>query len=69
MPKVKIILNGEETMVDQSISIETLIRQLNLDSKKIAVEKDGEIADYSNFSEIILSEGNRIEIVHFIGGG
>lgn len=69
MPKVKIILNGEEKFLDQGITIAKLISDLALDVKKIAVEKDLEIVNPAEFSEIILDEGARIEIVHFIGGG
>jgi thiamine biosynthesis protein ThiS len=69
MSKVKIILNGEEKFLDQGITIEKLIFDLELDVKKIAVEKDLEIVNPQQFSEVILDEGARIEIVHFIGGG
>ncbi len=37
--------------------------------KKIAVEKDLEIVNPEQFSEVMLDEGSRVEIVHFIGGG
>ena len=69
MSKVKIILNGEEKFLNQSTSLADLLLELELDLKKIAVEKDLEIVNCSNFSEVILNEGSRIEIVHFIGGG
>ena len=69
MKKVKIILNGEEKLVEDGATIDNLIRELDLDLKKIAVEKDLEIVNPNQFSSIILDEGSRIEIVHFIGGG
>ena len=69
MSKVKIILNGEEKILDQAMSVLELVRILELDVKKIAVEKDLEIVNPDQFSEVILDEGSRVEIVHFIGGG
>lgn len=69
MSKVKIILNGEEKFLDRNKTIADLISELELDVKKIAVEKDLEIVNLDQFSQVVLDEGSRIEIVHFIGGG
>jgi sulfur carrier protein len=69
MKKVKIILNGEEKLVEQGTTVDHLIRELDLDLGKIAVEKDLEIISPNQFSSTILDEGSRVEIVHFIGGG
>jgi thiamine biosynthesis protein ThiS len=69
MSKIKILLNGEEKFLEQKISVAQLIVDLELDVKKIAVEKDLEIVNPDQFLEVMLDEGSRIEIVHFIGGG
>ncbi len=69
MSKIKIILNGEEKTLSHNTTIAALIAEYELDIKKIAIEKDLEIVNPNNFAEIILDEGCRIEIVHFIGGG
>ncbi len=69
MSKIKILLNGEEKFLEQKISLAQLIADLELDVKKIAVEKDLEIVNPDQFLEVMLDEGSRIEIVHFIGGG
>ncbi len=66
---MKIFLNGEEKILLRQMSLAELIAELELDEKKIAIEKDLEIVNQSQFSEILLDEGSRIEIVHFIGGG
>ena len=66
---VKIILNGEEKFFSQNTTIADLIKELDLDVKKIAIEKDLEIVDSNQFSQVVLEEGNKIEIVCFIGGG
>jgi len=69
MSKVKIILNGEEKFLERKMNIAELISDLELDIKKIAVEKDLEIVNPQQFTEVVLDEGSRVEIVHFIGGG
>ncbi len=69
MSKVKIILNGGEKLLERKMSVAELVSMLELDMKKIAVEKDLEIVNPDRFKEVILDEGSRVEIVHFIGGG
>ncbi len=69
MSQIKIFLNGEEKMLAKKITISELLKHLELDSKKVAVEKDLEIVNQKDFSFVILDEGSRVEIVHFIGGG
>jgi thiamine biosynthesis protein ThiS len=69
MSKVKIILNGEEKFFESKISVAQLVASLELDVKKIAVEKDLQIINPEQFAEVMLDEGSRVEIVHFIGGG
>lgn len=69
MSKIKITLNGEEKFLEKNKTLQDLINELELDLEKIAIEKDLEIMDPAQFSEIILDEGSRVEIVHFIGGG
>ncbi len=69
MSKIKIILNGEEKILQHEMTISELILEFDLDCKKIAIEKDLEIIDPATFGEVKLSDGSRVEIVHFIGGG
>ena len=66
---MKIFLNGEEKILATKMTVEELIAMLELDVKKIAVEKDLEIVNPDLFSATVIDEGSRIEIVHFIGGG
>lgn len=66
---MKIFLNGEERVLSRQMSVAELVLELGLDVKKIAVEKDLEIVNPNQFAEILIDEGSRIEIVHFIGGG
>ena len=66
---MKIFLNGEERILASKMTVAELIAMLELDVKKIAVEKDLEIVNQDRFSATVIDEGSRIEIVHFIGGG
>lgn len=69
MGKITIFLNGEKKSLSRKMNVADLISELELDVKKIAVEKDLEIVNPSQFLEVMLDEGSRVEIVHFIGGG
>ena len=69
MSKIKITLNGEEREINSGLTIKDLVEELELDLEKIAVEKDLEIVNIDEFTQIIIDEGSKIEIVHFIGGG
>ena len=66
---IKFLLNGEEKIINQPISLAALVADLQLDVKKIAVEKDLEIVMPDVFEKVMIEENSRIEIVHFIGGG
>ncbi len=64
-----ITINGENMTVPASISVAGLLDQLELEPKKIAVERNLEIVPKSLYGDTALSEGDRIEIVQFVGGG
>ena len=66
---VEITLNGETRRLAQPISLRGLLDSLGLDPAKIAVERNLEIVPRSTYGEVALSHGDRLEIVHFIGGG
>ena len=64
-----IVLNGEDKQIDSQSNIEQLLKSLNLDDKRLAVEINQEIIPRSDFSSRILNESDRVEIVQAIGGG
>jgi len=66
---LKLLLNGEEREIAGIVSIADLVANLGLDARKVAVERNLEIAPRSTYGDTILAEGDRIEIVTFIGGG
>ena len=64
----QIHLNGEPRQV-QAATILALVEELSLDPRKVAVERNLEIAPRSTYGDTALADGDRIEIVTFIGGG
>lgn len=66
---MKLTLNGEIHSLPDDLTISGLIAHLGLPNKKIAVERNLEVVPKSTFGEVKLSEGDRLEIIHFIGGG
>tara|TARA_B100000941_G_C28236892_1_gene414455 strand:+ start:22 stop:240 length:219 start_codon:yes stop_codon:yes gene_type:complete len=67
--KIKIMVNGKQMSVISNYSLKNLIYKLNLPLNKIAIEMNKKIVDKTKLSKIILKKGDRIELVHFIGGG
>ncbi|MFZ1992429.1 MAG: sulfur carrier protein ThiS [Alphaproteobacteria bacterium] len=66
---MRITLNGEPREVAAALTVEALLRAFDLDPKKVAVERNLEIVRRSEFSRLKIEDGDRLEIVHFIGGG
>ena len=66
---MKLWVNGEEKAFDRVADVAALVGALGLDARKIAVERNLEIVPRSVYGATALSDGDRIEIVHFIGGG
>lgn len=64
-----ILLNGKETELSDSISLQGLISELKVEGKRIAIEVNQEIVPRSTFPTYRLKEGDEVEIVHAIGGG
>lgn len=62
-------INGELRQIERPLSVRDLLTTLGLDPAKIAVERNLEIVPRSRYSDVAVGEGDRLEIVHFIGGG
>ena len=65
----KIQLNGKKLVINSKYSILDLLKKYNLANKKIAVEHNGVIVPKVKFKKKYLKNNDRLEIVHFIGGG
>ncbi|WP_411817669.1 sulfur carrier protein ThiS [Hyphococcus sp. DH-69] len=64
-----ITINGEKKALDGPLTIAGLLGVLALEPRKIAVERNLEIVPKSKYDETPLSDGDKIEIVQFVGGG
>ena len=67
--KIKIKINGKIKKIDDKTKLSDLIKNLKVPLKKVAVELNREIVDKKNLNKINLKFNDKIEIVHFIGGG
>ena len=65
----KIQLNGKKVIIKSNYSILDLLKKYKLANKKVAVEHNGKIIPKANLKKKILKNNDKIEIVHFIGGG
>jgi sulfur carrier protein len=65
----QISINGEDQPLADGETIASLIERLELVGKRLAVELNGEIVPRSQHAEQVLVEGDRVEIVHAVGGG
>ncbi len=69
MSKIKITLNGAAREIPSGQSLSQLIADLGLDLGKIAIERNLEIINSDQYEVELVMAGDKIEIVHFIGGG
>jgi sulfur carrier protein len=66
---MKIQLNGRPYEVLQGTTVLALVRELNLTTDRVAVERNRVIVRREEFGRKAIEEGDRIEVVHFVGGG
>ena len=65
----KIQLNGKKILINKKFSIFDLLKKYNLNDKKIAIEHNGTIVPKVHYKKKYLKDKDKLEIVHFIGGG
>ena len=66
---MQLVINGQTTDMPPGLTARQLVERLELAGKRIALEVNGEIVPRSTYAEHHLSEGDKVEIVHAIGGG
>lgn len=66
---IEVTINGEPRRIEFGASLVRLIEELQLPPQRIAIEHNLEIITRSRWAETTLREGDRLEIVHFVGGG
>ena len=67
--KIKIVVNGKQLTINTKFSLRNLIEKLKTPINKVAIELNEEIVDKKKLNKIFLKNKDKIEIVHFIGGG
>jgi len=67
--KIKIKINGKLSTINDNLSLSSYLNELKIPLKKVAIELNLEIIDKNILSKIKLKKNDKIEIVHFIGGG
>ncbi len=66
---MKLIVNGKNKIFQKAITVAELLDSIGIEPSKVAVERNLEIIPKSSYHEIFLDDGDKLEIVHFIGGG
>ena len=67
--KIKIKINGKFLVINENLKLSVFLKQLKIPLKKVAIELNQEIIDKNRTNIIKLKKNDKIEIVHFIGGG
>lgn len=64
-----ITLNGERFEIDQPVTLAGLLASLDIDPRRVAIEHNLTIVKRQTFETVVISEGDTVEIVNFVGGG
>ena len=67
--QLTVIVNGNQTVIAKGSGIDELIKSLDLNPERVAVELNRRIIRRVDWGSTTISEGDRVEIVHFVGGG
>ena len=65
----KIQLNGDPYEINSGTNLNELLNKLKIQKNKVAIEVNGEIIEKNRYLSLILNKNDKVEIVHFIGGG
>jgi len=66
---IHVTINGEDRQLDAPVRLDILLSDLGIDPRKVALERNLEIVPRSLYGDVLIGDGDRLEIVHFIGGG
>lgn len=66
---IEVVANGRVREVTAGRTVEEFLVELALDPDVVVVERNGEILDRDRFAEVRVEAGDKLEIVHFVGGG
>ena len=66
---MKVTINGESREIIDELSLAELLTKLELPRERVAVELNGEVVSRAEWSNIAIHDNDKLEIVHFVGGG
>jgi sulfur carrier protein len=69
MAAIRIFLNGETREIPPQIKLEELLELFSLPKQRIAIELNNDVVRRSNWQDVSIHDGDKIEVVHFVGGG
>tara|TARA_Y100000590_G_scaffold84520_1_gene94414 strand:- start:791 stop:1009 length:219 start_codon:yes stop_codon:yes gene_type:complete len=67
--KAKIQLNGNSYKINTKTNLNQLLQELKIQKNKVAIEINGTIIQQEKYTKTVLKKDDKVEIVHFIGGG
>jgi len=66
---MKLMINGNETELSDNLSVSALLKNLEIEPARVAVEVNLNIIKKNDFHNFVLKNGDKVEIVNFVGGG
>jgi thiamine biosynthesis protein ThiS len=66
---IRLQINGEDRDAEEATSVASLLESLDLAGERVAVEYNRRVLARDEFTQVLLGEGDQLEIVHFVGGG
>jgi len=66
---IKVFLNGKNKTIGEKTNLNLLLEELSIESNKVAIEINGVVVSKNDYEKKIIRKNDKIEIVHFIGGG
>jgi thiamine biosynthesis protein ThiS len=66
---MQVTVNGRPRAIAGGATIATLLTELKVDATQVAVERNEEVVPRRTYAEVVLADGDRVEIVTFVGGG
>lgn len=66
---MNVLINGESREVPESVNLTTLLELFSLPSQRVAVELNRNVVRRVDWETVTISEGDKIEVIHFVGGG
>ncbi|MGC2235463.1 MAG: sulfur carrier protein ThiS [Pyrinomonadaceae bacterium] len=66
---MNILINGEDREISSEVNLTELLKTLSLPTERVAVELNKEVVRKKDWENIKIAEGDKLEVIHFVGGG